>query len=61
MPKILKTKIRLEALLTERLGMEWENAQRAQLGESIAYTMNAFEVIKYEILDLLEETATDGQ
>lgn len=51
----LRTKVKLEALITEREAMIWENQQAITQQISIPYSEKAFLKIKEEMLKLLEE------
>jgi len=52
----METKIKFEALITERDGMLAENEQRLRSGWSIAYTDEAFSELAARMLKLLEKS-----
>lgn len=53
-----KTRIELEALITEREGMIAENKHREGLGQSMAYGDSAFNALAEQIRELGKEKAS---
>jgi len=52
----METKIKLEALITEREGMLAQNEQRLRQGYSVAYGDEAFSELAARMLKLLEKS-----
>lgn len=56
----LSIRIQMEALITEREMMIWENYQRVHREESMAYHGETFEVLIVKFNNLREELLRDG-
>ena len=56
----LNIRLRMEALITEREMMIWENQQRVHRGESMAYDAPAFSPLTNRFTKLWEELMHNG-